>query len=76
MDVDRVMGGNQHFESSLLQALREEGFGTIFKGALSTHWVIFVAYTFIGNIDLVKTAKYFRYEFEDVGTQMQWALNL
>ncbi len=29
----------------LLQALREEGFGTDFKGALSTHQVILMAHT-------------------------------
>ncbi len=35
-----------------------------------------MAYVFVDDTDLIKTAKYSRDQFEDVGTQMQWALDL
>ncbi len=38
----------------LLQALCAEGFGTNFNGALSNQQVVFVAYTFVDDTDLIE----------------------
>ncbi len=42
--------------SSLLK--RADGFGTDFKGALSNSWVVFVAYAFVDDTDIIETQKY------------------
>ncbi len=62
--------------TTLLQALREEGFGMDFKGALSTQQVVFVTYAFVDGTNLIKTASYTWDQFEDVASQMQRPLNL
>ncbi len=60
----------------LLNALQELGFGTDFQGALSSSCAAFVAFAFIDDTDLIETVKYSHDRFEDVGNQMQWALDL
>ncbi len=60
----------------LLQTLREKGFGMDFKGGFSIQRVVFVADAFVGDTDLIETAKYTWDEFKDIVIQMQWALNL
>ncbi len=42
---------------TLLKAIREEGFGTNFCRAIGSIQIIFVAYAFINNTDLIQTMK-------------------
>ncbi len=41
----------------LLKALRKLGFGTDFKGAMSSQCVVFVAYAFVDDTNMIETAK-------------------
>ncbi len=60
----------------LLKALRNSSFGTDFKGALSFHRVVFVAYAFVDDTDLIKTSKFAQDDFDRVLLQMQKALDI
>ncbi len=50
----------------LLKALRNSGFGMNFKGALSSHRVIFMAYVFVDDTDLIETTKFPHDDFKEV----------
>ncbi len=42
----------------LLQALQANGFGTNFHGAISESWIVFVAYAFVDDTDLIEAARF------------------
>ena len=62
--------------SSLLQILKEDGYGTFFQTAISHQLIqIVVWYTFVDDTDLIQTAKPGQ-SFDEVNREMQKAMNL
>ena len=61
--------------SPLLDILREDGYGTFFKTAISRKLIRIVGYAFVDDTDLIQVAKD-NETFEDVLNEMQNAMDL
>ena len=61
--------------SPLLQILREDGFGTFFRSAISQKTIRLVGYAFVDDTDLIQTART-NESFHEVHVHMQQALDL
>ena len=61
--------------SPLLQILREDGFGTFFKSAISRKTIRLVGYAFVDDTDLIQTARPHE-SFQEVHLHTQQALDL
>ena len=61
--------------SPILQILKEDGFGTFFKTAISQKQIRIVGYTFVDDTDLIQTSKDGQ-TFVEVNEEMQTAMKL
>ncbi len=59
------------YQHATTQKTQRKWFGTDFKGALSSQRVVFIAYAFVNDTDLIKTARYTQDDYKDVFIQMQ-----
>jgi hypothetical protein len=59
----------------VLKVMRSEGFGTFFRACISGEDIRFVGYSFVGDTDLIQTARNPHNQEADVAAEMQRAIN-